>query len=338
MIPPHNAPHPRVMKLSQHILKYADARTWVNWRYSTNKAGGVTKVPVCPETGRYASTGNSASWSNLFMAQRRYVAPVAVAQGAYDFLQRGIGFVHTRGCPIFTIDIDTKKLPADSPGRKAAVELEKELNTLSIISPSGRGLHIHGYCYDQNLLDRIGEGRIAVQGFIDLFGDHGYVTMTENVYRDVEMKDCTSFLRWFLDKHDIQLRPPVSQGDLTNTAEYGRSLDLTDAQVIAKLSAKYQAAYRGELRDPDGGTDKTMFYLLSDLDKISGSVQQVYRILMTSPFVMHAGKSPSGNDRYARMVRRFEKEFAKCRGDNNRLLQQRESVRELAERLKEQFK
>jgi primase-polymerase (primpol)-like protein len=120
------------------------------------------------------------------------------------------------------------------------------------------------------------------------------------------------------------------------TTAHDRRMDMTDDEVVAKLctSALSKAWYNGEKWKPNEDWSGTTYFLLGELDKITGDPDQVHRILMRSPRLCRAGTSIKGEDRAARTSRIFRQEFAKSRASNNAhmpgVLERREHGRMMA--------
>jgi hypothetical protein len=100
---------------------------WVCWKYHTNEKGQRTKIPITPDTNKYASPTDPTTW-------RSYVAAVANKK------QDGIGFVFTADDEFCGIDLDHSvhkgyALPW-------AFTIIREMQSYTEISPSGTGLHI----------------------------------------------------------------------------------------------------------------------------------------------------------------------------------------------------
>ncbi|MGD0945871.1 MAG: hypothetical protein ABSA52_00455 [Candidatus Binatia bacterium] len=100
---------------------------WVAWHY-VERAGHVTKVPICARTGGAASATDPATWCD-------YVAVAAYAR-AHDC---GVGYVLGDGITGVDLDhciTDTGELEA------WAREIVAELDSYTETSPSGRGVHV----------------------------------------------------------------------------------------------------------------------------------------------------------------------------------------------------
>ncbi|WP_198665653.1 phage NrS-1 polymerase family protein [Haloprofundus halophilus] len=108
---------------------------WVCWR-EENRSGKPTKIPVNPETKRYASTTDPDTWASFNVAYE-----TATEKSGY-----GLGFVFTAEDPLVGIDLDDCRDPDTEEGVDWATEIINTLDSYTEISPSGTGYHVivHG--------------------------------------------------------------------------------------------------------------------------------------------------------------------------------------------------
>ena len=104
--------------------------------------------------------------------------------------------------------------------------------------------------------------------------------------------------------------------DLGDCITNGRRLDLTDEQVIAKLSTAMRGVWQGGSITGDHSEDT--FHLIGDLDKITGSVWQIHDILFASPRMQGAGIGNDGQDRFKKHLRVFHRNVRKARANNDK--------------------
>jgi hypothetical protein len=108
-----------------------DLKQWVCWR-TEERSGKSTKVPYSPATGARARSDDRATWDTFAEARE------AAEKPGYD----GIGFVFTAGDPFCGVDLDECVDPETGEVEPWALDLIKELDSYSELSPSGRGLHV----------------------------------------------------------------------------------------------------------------------------------------------------------------------------------------------------
>ncbi len=104
---------------------------WICWR-EEKRNGDMTKVPVDPETGDFASSTDDRTWSSLETALEYATAARA----------DGIGFVFTSTDPIVGIDLDKCRDPETGKPDGDTKEIVQRLGSYTEISPSGTGYHV----------------------------------------------------------------------------------------------------------------------------------------------------------------------------------------------------
>ncbi len=110
-----------------------DRAQWVVWRYET-RDGKPTKVPYRPrlKVATKASSTDPSTWDT-------YGAAITVAEhGKYG----GVGYVLTKQDEIVFIDLDKCRNPETAVIEDWALQIVRELNSYTELSPSGTGLHI----------------------------------------------------------------------------------------------------------------------------------------------------------------------------------------------------
>ena len=104
---------------------------WLCWR-AEDRDGKMTKVPIDPSAGGFASTTDSTTWSDFETAIDR------AQNGAVD----GVGFVFTDEDPIVGVDLDDCRIPETGKTREWATDIIERLDSFTEISPSGTGYHV----------------------------------------------------------------------------------------------------------------------------------------------------------------------------------------------------
>jgi len=141
-------------------------RQWVAWKYETRK-GRLTKPPVNPNTGGYASVSDPSNWSS-------YETAAAFAAGND---MAGVGFVLVRDDGITGIDLD-KCIDADGRVEPwAQFILDGFSETYAEVSPSGRGLRLIARGKPDKAMKFDPAG-------VEVYGDGRYLTITGNRHPD----------------------------------------------------------------------------------------------------------------------------------------------------------
>jgi len=104
---------------------------WLCWR-AEERDGKVTKVPINPISGKFASTTDSETWSDIQTAINQ------ARNGSVD----GIGFVFTDEDPIVGVDLDDCRIPETGKPREWATDIITRLDSFTEVSPSGTGYHV----------------------------------------------------------------------------------------------------------------------------------------------------------------------------------------------------
>nr|WP_246045795.1 hypothetical protein [Halorussus ruber] len=92
----------------------------------------MTKIPVTPGSGEFASSTDSETWTGF--------------ETALDYVQTGnaagIGFVFTDDDPIVGVDLDDCRDPETGDADDAALDIIDRLDSYTEVSPSGTGYHV----------------------------------------------------------------------------------------------------------------------------------------------------------------------------------------------------
>ena len=135
-------------------------RQWLCWRYEDIGAKKPTKLPFNPVTGKLASVDNPEDWNDF--------STVIKADG-----YSGIGFVFSSTDPYTFVDLDDCE--GDKAKSERQIQIYKELDSYSEISPSGKGLHI------------IVRGNVLAgrrRDYVEIYSSLRYATFTGNVYNN----------------------------------------------------------------------------------------------------------------------------------------------------------
>jgi primase-polymerase (primpol)-like protein len=130
------------------------------------------KIPYNPVTGRAASTADLTTWGTFEQAVAAY------QRGGY----LGLGFVFSEADPFCGIDLDHVRDAVTGELIPEAVDILKELDSYTEVSPSGTGVHV------------IIEGKMPVGawkkstlpwGVVEMYDQKRYFTVTGHLLEDL---------------------------------------------------------------------------------------------------------------------------------------------------------
>jgi len=192
---------------------------WVLWKYEL-RDGRITKVPHTVFHSR-ASVNDPDTWTDFETAWHTYTL------GGYS----GLGFVLTEEAGIVCVDLDHAR--DGDEWEPEALNIVRELNTYTEISPSGEGLHIWAF----GLLPA---GRRRREE-IEMYSDGRFITVTGNHLPDTpaDLQERTAEL--------ANLHRRIF-GEPAHTL---KAVELSDDELIekamsAKNGAKFRALWNGD--------------------------------------------------------------------------------------------
>lgn len=153
---PTDADYPLSDELPETLLGYDQ---WVCWT-EKERDGKLTKIPVDPNTGRYASATDSETWSSFETARSR-----AEADGL-----SGLGFVFTDDDPLVGVDLDDCRVPETGTALDWAEQIVDMLDSFTEVSPSGTGFHV--------ILEGTLHGDRSRKGDVEIYETARFFTMT----------------------------------------------------------------------------------------------------------------------------------------------------------------
>jgi len=104
---------------------------WVCWR-EEERDDKLTKIPITPATGGFASSTDPETWASF---------ETALEYTETDHAD-GVGFVFTDDDPIVGVDLDDCRDPETDDVDDAAQDIIERLDSYTEISPSGTGYHV----------------------------------------------------------------------------------------------------------------------------------------------------------------------------------------------------
>ncbi|QWY83312.1 DNA primase protein [Rhizobium phage RHph_X3_2] len=276
---------------------------WVVWRAVELPGGRMTKPLYQPKNPQYkASVLKRDTWGTFEEAVNATIW--------YPDAAHGIGFVFTAEDDYFGLDIDDEAEVAPehlSQRREFVAAVQNNMFTYCERSPSGKGLHY------------IGRGKANFKGRrstalkIELYAKDRFFTMTGEQINEHGITDQQPFLNAFFANYSEELEDMTL---LDTTTE--RSLDLDDKEVLerAARNPSFMDYYHARKGHMPGEWSTTFFFVLAELDRVTGSVEQVRRILFNSPLVLESPAAPNGETRLAKATRTFEKDLQRARRGN----------------------
>jgi putative DNA primase/helicase len=202
---------------------------WVAWKILPKENGKTTKIPVNPNTGKYARVNDDKSWGSFEEAMRCY----------NDKGLHGIGFVFKKDSPYVGIDLDDCLDPATNSFSQEAMSTIKHFGSYTEISPSGKGLHI------------IVKGSLPAQGrkngSIEMYADGRFFTITGNVSDEApsEIADRRDELLLFHQQHfGVQVKQ-LDQGVMQD----GEDNHIIQMARKAANGKKFDQLWKGDYSD-----------------------------------------------------------------------------------------
>jgi primase-polymerase (primpol)-like protein len=204
----------------------------VCWR-EEERDGNVTKIPVDPSSGGFASTTDPDSWTDFETAQ-------AYARDA----AAGVGFVFSEADPIVGVDLDACRDPESGRPAEWATDVIGRLESFTEVSPSGTGFHVLVEGSVPGGRNRRWDVEVYETGrFFTVTGDHVDGTPTEIRERGEAL---ASVYGEYLAREEFDASPPGE----TSAACDSKGVALDDGVVVEKArsaanGAKFGALYRG---------------------------------------------------------------------------------------------
>lgn len=300
---------------------------WLMWMGELTSYGRYTKIPYQVDGSMMrASPTNPEQWAGM---QQSFNAVNGLRnKGASEC---GMGFVITRETGLICIDLDDPQKCAN-PEKAATVQhaiLEAFVGTYREKSPSGTGWHIWFYGV-------LPEGRDSMtlksKAGIEVYAAKRFMTMTGDIanWGGTDVVPQNEQLQWLValmvDINGGALPSPVADNavDQDDSEALGRRTDLTDIQVIntcVRNNSVWNRAASGDLK-PDKSENAQI--VIGDIDKVTGSIEQIRRIFQMTPL----RKQAYGDTPEAEIDRKFEFWIKRARADNQGILEKIEKGRE----------
>lgn len=240
---------------------------WCVWRLEDIEAKKATKVPYDAKSGSTANVNDAATWSS-------FAAAVLRCTNSSNY--NGIGFIFTSSDPYTFIDLDDPSYLANgdpNPNYQRdmdrQIQIFKELDSYSEISPSGRGLHT------------IVKGVVPAgrrRSFIEIYSSQRYATFTGNVYCNKPIAEAQDKL--------MQLWEQMGSGPIATNLYKGDSIEkYKDAEIIdqavnAVNGEKFQTLVAGEWKElypSQSEADFAFIDIVAFYTQNKAQIERIYR-------------------------------------------------------------
>jgi hypothetical protein len=243
----------------QEMMAYPQ---WVCWRYATVD-DRLTKLPICPHTGKLASVTDPSTWSD-------YQTAFTAASTNSAFCS-GVGFVLTDNDPFICTDLDATE---DAIIKQRQIEIFNALNSYSEISPSGKGLHVW-----TKAKDRL-PGNCKTNK-IEIYSTARYITMTGNVYHNVPICERQEEIEK-LWKELNSNRSTLPTNAIVDEPERYTDEQIYTTAFNAENGEKFYKLWNGQWQENYPSQSQADFALINILSFYSRNKAQIKRMFMLS--------------------------------------------------------
>lgn len=228
---------------------------WCVWHLEDVGAAKPTKVPYDAKTGKLANVNDPATWSDFATAV------------AYPNCS-GIGFIFTHNDNYAFIDLDDTK--GDQIALNRQIEIHREFDSYSEISPSGKGLHI------------IVRGNVPAgrrRSFIEVYSNQRYATFTGNVYNNKPIRECQDKLMQLWRQMGSSPATHIYMGD--EDAKYSDEIIIKQASEAIN-GDKFRQLYTGQWSEAYPSQSEADLALVDIIAFYTQNKDQIGRIFRTS--------------------------------------------------------
>lgn len=215
-----------------------DCDQWVCWT-ATERDGKQTKIPVDPNSGRYASATDPKTWGSFETAHEHAVTESHL----------GLGFVFTDDDPFVGVDLDDCRDVETGTGDLWAVSIVNRLDSYTEVSPSGTGYHV---IIEGSLPD--GGNRT---GDLELYESARFFTMTgdrvpETASNVHERKESLTEI------HTEHFGTADRDQEITPTSNGLDDDELRSKAAAAANGEKFSRLFRGDIAGYDSNSEADM--------------------------------------------------------------------------------
>lgn len=136
---------------------------WVNW-ISVQSGERTDKIPIDPKNGRYSSVQDPSKWGCFLDAWNR------LEKSSH---YKGFGLVLTSNLNIICLDIDNCRDLITGTIKEEAYSIIRQLNSLTEISQSGKGVHIF-------VLGKLKDNHRIKSDLCEIYSKDHFIAMTGN--------------------------------------------------------------------------------------------------------------------------------------------------------------
>jgi len=231
---------------------------WVLWKYEL-RDGRITKVPYTV-FGTRASVNDPDTWTDFETAWHMYTL------GGYS----GLGFVLTEEAGIVCVDLDHAR--DGDEWEPEALNIVRELNTYTEISPSGEGLHVWAF-------GSLPAGRRRRKE-IEMYSDGRFITVTGNHLAGTpdDLMERTAEL--------ANLHRRIF-GEPAHTLKVGTPVELSDDELIEKAmnaddGGKFRRLWNGDITGYESQSEADLALCSKLAFWTDGDAERIERIFSRS--------------------------------------------------------
>lgn len=292
---------------------------WVGFLRTPAKNGKMNKLPVNPHSLYGASSTNPETWGRFSDALSAIGKPCRVGQS--EGIVEGIGFVFAP--PYCGIDLDNV---IDESGElnHYALDIVKNMESYTEISPSGKGLHIiyKGSVHPEwkkKTVDALGEGTD-----LEMYQTGRYFTVTGNIlenYKELADRDavaeCVQIA--YMNKSSEPLHSSKVDGTKFQEKNSGVSCDSDEHYTIRPVTAvedkddkdiirlaeknkSFESLYSGYISGYGSDRSRADMALCSILAFYTKNTAQIDRIFRTSGLMRDKWDRKTGNTTYGALT------------------------------------
>lgn len=257
------------MSVPSDLIPY---QRWICWRLETGNGGKPTKVPY-QWVGGKASVSWPAGWG-------RY-REVRKAAARYD----GVGFVLTRSDPFVVFDLDRCRDPKTGNITSMMMEIIREVDSYTEVSPSGTGIHIW-------VKGDLPPGWRKREG-IEIYDSGRYITITGNHLPGTPkgIEDRTDVITALHARLSPE-RPGAPAGCNTATEALPERW-----LTLVQKNPRTRAAWEGQGKHQDrSGSGKDLF-LAHEARRCGFAPEDARRIILAAPWRPEGGRGADYLDR-----------------------------------------
>lgn len=302
------------MNLNAIPAELRERPQWVVWK-TILRDGERTKPPFNPNAPTYyADHADPRTWGTFEQACKAFRENPSVLEG--------IGYVFSDTDEYFGIDIDDERKvnPEYLDQRRQLVnQILANVVTYTEVSPSGTGLHLIG----KGRLPSGIDGKRSIQVQIEVYQNRRFFTITGDVF---DGRQQITGQQDFLDElFGALVSTQVGRGSsVVASTDVGRRVDLSDEEVIrlaTNYSPSFAPRFNAQIGCEPGEWSETFMAVVGIIDRFTGLVDQVERIIYNSPMVLRATASRAGESRLGKAQRNLHQVLRQVRAGNNGMMQ-----------------